>query len=62
MEEYFYWYQVLNDGLNPYDNLPYFREYAGYKDWADEVEDKALDSLKFAVNSLLHDFKKHAHH
>eukprot|EP00351_Strombidinopsis_sp_SopsisLIS2011_P005249 CAMPEP_0116872568 /NCGR_PEP_ID=MMETSP0463-20121206/3342_1 /TAXON_ID=181622 /ORGANISM="Strombidinopsis sp, Strain SopsisLIS2011" /LENGTH=168 /DNA_ID=CAMNT_0004512967 /DNA_START=55 /DNA_END=561 /DNA_ORIENTATION=- len=55
-EEYEYWYMVLNDGLNPLESLPYYREYCGYKDWVDQIEDKALDSLKFAVNSLVADF------
>jgi len=53
---------VYNDGHNPYTSLPYYREYYGYKDWVDQIEERAVDSLKFAVNSLLHDFNEHSGH
>jgi len=48
-----YWYRVLNDGRHLFDAFPYAMEYEAYKLWADQIEDKALDTLKFAINQLL---------
>lgn len=53
VDDTMYWYGLYNEGKNPFENLPYYRDYIGYKDWADNIEERALDSLKFAVNSLL---------
>jgi hypothetical protein len=41
---------VLNDGRCPIDAFPWIQEYEAYKDWADNIEEKALDTLKLAIN------------
>jgi len=53
-----FWHSMLNDGQveTPTHNWPYFNEYNSYKAWFDEVEDKALNTLKTAVAQLLADF------
>ena len=51
-----YWHSMLNDGTETLENWPYYREYMVYKSWFEEVEDKALNTLKGAVAKLLSDF------
>lgn len=41
--------------MSPLDSFPYAREFEAYKFWADGIEEKAIDTLRFAVNSLLLD-------
>jgi hypothetical protein len=50
LEDKIYWYRVRNDGQHLYDAFPYAMEFEAYKLWADEIEAKALDTLKFAIN------------
>lgn len=37
-------------------NWPYYKEYMTYKNWLEQVEDRALHTLKLAVSKLLADF------
>ena len=55
LQEQEYWFRVINDGMNPLDSFPYAREYEAYKFWAEGIEEKALDTLRMAVNTLLLD-------
>ena len=41
--------------MSPLDSFPYAREFEAYKFWADGIDEKAIDTLRFAVNSLLLD-------
>jgi len=47
----------LNDGTESVENWPFYLEYEAYKGWFDQVEDKALDTLKTAVAQLLKNFE-----
>lgn len=55
VQEQEYWFRVINDGMNPLDSFPYAREFESYKFWAEGIEEKALDTLRMAVNTLLLD-------
>ena len=46
----------MNDGTETLENWPYYREYMVYKSWFEEVEHRALDTLKGAVAKLLANF------
>ena len=46
----------MNDGTETLENWPYYREYMVYKSWFEEVEHKAIDTLKMAVAKLLANF------
>ena len=48
-----YWYRLYNDGYTPIDGLHYQNHWENYKAWMEELEDKALDTLKMAVDMLL---------
>ena len=50
LQDYQYWHSMLNDGTESIENWPYYREYMAYKHWFDQVEDKALDTLKLAIS------------
>ena len=58
LADYQFWHSMINDGTNSVENWPYYREYLNYKEWFDQVEDRALDTLKFAISKLLSDFDK----
>ena len=48
---------MLNDGTEKgMENWPLYHEYTTYKHWFDQVEDRALGTLKTAVAKLLADF------
>ena len=49
LSTHIYWHNMLNDGTEPLENWPFFEEYHAYKSWFDEIEDKALDTLKTAI-------------
>lgn len=53
-----FWHSMLNDGTESVENWPFYTEYVAYKGWFDNVEDKALDTLKTAVAQLLQNFEK----
>ena len=48
-EEYDYWFRVLNGGILPSDSLPYYKQLVAYKDFIEQIESKALDTLKLTV-------------
>jgi len=48
-DEYDYWFRVLNGGILPTDSLPYYKQLVAYKDWVEQIESKALDTLKLTV-------------
>jgi hypothetical protein len=52
-EEQEYWFRVMNDGMCPLDSFPYAREFSAYKEWADQIESKAVDTLRTCINKLL---------
>jgi hypothetical protein len=58
-EEYDYWFRVLNEGHLPYDSLPYYKQLVAYRDFAEGIEQKALNTLKMTVQRLLMDFEDH---
>jgi len=54
-----HWYRLINDGKKPHmESWPMKVEYHQYKQWADRIKFKALDSLKGTVARLLSDFKE----
>ena len=56
MNDNMHWHSMLNDGTNAVENWPYYRQYMVYKDWFEEIEKKALNTLKVAIAQLLADF------
>lgn len=56
-EEYEYWYRVWNQGRMPTDALPYYQELLQYKDFVDNVEERALGTLRWTIGRLLLDFE-----
>ena len=53
LETYDYWFRVLNDGFSRLDTLRYSNRYHAYTEWMSGIEEKALDTLKMAINKLL---------
>ena len=49
--DYQYWQTLASSDGAPdaLENWPYYREYMAYKTWFEQVEDKALHTLKLAV-------------
>ena len=56
MNDKIYWYSFNNDGTDVLENWPYYKEWMSYSRWAEDVEGKALHTLKLAVAQLLADF------
>jgi hypothetical protein len=50
---------VLNGGILPSDSLPYYKQLVAYKDFIEQIESKALDTLKMTVQRLLLDFESY---
>ena len=48
---------MLNDGYTKLDTIPYVNRLNAYKDWMSGIEERALDTLKQAINQLLIDFE-----
>ena len=57
LEEYEYWYRVLNDGRSPTDSYPYYKEMLAYQDYCKEVEKNTVQTFLLTVNRLLMDFE-----
>jgi len=57
VDEKEYWFRIINDGKCPIDAFPYVLEYESYKLWADDIQDGALDQLKFAISQLLNEIE-----
>ena len=55
MQEQEYRFRVINDGMNPLNSFLNVRKLESYKFWAEGIEEKALDTLRMAVNTLLLD-------
>ena len=58
MEAYDHWYRAINDGWSKLDTIPYVNRMNAYKEWMEEIEDRALDTLKQAINQLLITFEE----
>ena len=43
----------MNDGMCPLDSFPYAQEFAAYKEWADRIENNAVDTLRMCIDKLL---------
>jgi hypothetical protein len=50
---------VLNGGILPSDSLPYYKQLVAYKDFIEQIESKALETLKMTVQRLLLDFESY---
>jgi hypothetical protein len=46
LERDFWWRFYNNHQITPMEKWPKKREYEMYKDWADDVESKAIDTLR----------------
>ena len=57
-EEQEYWFRVMNDGMCPLDSFPYAKEFNAYKDWAERIESKAVDTLRMCIDKLLLEAKE----
>jgi len=58
-DEYDYWFRVLNGGILPADSLPYYKQLVSYKDFVEQIESRALNTLKLTVQRLILDFENH---
>lgn len=50
---------MLNGGILPSDSLPYYKQLVAYKDFIEQIESKALETLKMTVQRLLLDFESY---
>lgn len=57
IDEYDYWYRVLNEGRLQEDSFPWMKEHLAYKEWMLTVEGKALGTLRRAVQKLLNEYE-----
>ena len=57
-EEYDYWFRIMNEGVLPTDSLPYYKQLVAYREFAETVEARAVDTLKLTVQRLLFDFEQ----
>lgn len=57
VDEYDYWYRVLNQGRLQEDSFPWVKEHIAYKEWMTTVEGKAIGTLKRAIQKLLNDYE-----
>ena len=57
-DEWEHWWRIFNDGKCDMENLPFYREYHDYKEWADKIDEKALSTLRMLVDKLLLDHTK----
>ena len=48
-----YLYRMYNDGYSPIDGLPYEQQWRNYQGWMDDLDTKAMDTLRMAVDMLL---------
>lgn len=55
-EEYEYWYRVINDGRCPEDNIKFKKELHFYKEYVNNVEKSAFNTMKLTIQRLLIDF------
>ena len=52
---------MYNDGkCDNLENWPMTVEYFAYKKWSDNIQSKAMETLRFTVNRLLLDFEDHS--
>lgn len=52
-DEQEYWFRVMNDGMCPLDSFPYAKEFSAYKEWADRIENNAVNTLRMCIDKLL---------
>lgn len=45
-------------GENPIESLPRYKTFLAYRDFVQNVENKALDTLRLVVQRLINDFEK----
>ena len=57
IEEYKYWFRIMNEGRVPHESLPYYKQLEAYKDFVEHIEEKAYSTLKMTVARLLNDFE-----
>ena len=48
---------MINDGFSTIDTLTYSDRLEAYTEWMSSIEEKALDTLKMAINHLLLTFE-----
>lgn len=53
LNEQEYWFRIINDGRCPLDSFPYAREFNAYKNWVNQIESQALDTLRMCVDKLI---------
>lgn len=50
---------MLSEGHLPQDSLPYYKQLVAYRDFAEGIEQKAINTLKMTVQRLIMDFEDH---
>ena len=55
LDEYEYWYRTLNSGACHTDTWTFNSEFKSYKEWAELIETKAMNTLRTAINKLIMD-------
>lgn len=57
MNEYVYWYRVLNEGVcNYYETLPNRKFSLTYKEYFENIELRAVETLRLVIQRLINDF------